>query len=503
MLIVKNNNLKFDKKGSIKNFIDPLNKIFLDSFSNSLIDNFLKLEDSLSKEKKGIFFSLKLELFQKFCLVNQFLLISNIKYNLQNISYYDSSKIDLEDLLKSFDELIKKIVQGPEKSGISKKILRKLKNIIINKDNLSNFFFKKKISTKNITFFAANSELIKKYLDESKKKTHYLHREDFFSRIKNIDNKESFDTELAEKILQTLESSLRKDLVKSYHNIKEDLFKKISRLINLVDSHLKNLNNIPEQIILTSLSPIWLRMLATKTKDRNGKISMFDHGSGSGYYKNKIEYILYAKIVDSITTYSEILCDLYKFSYRNTHLKKKNIFFKPLKNNLTKLRKKNEVMIVPIEQDNNYPRTVILPSDLSRIDLLSRVSKKLNDSNISFFVKTHAEYKFLLSESYIKKNKLNIISKPFDELNYSYKNVIFFHPYTSLFKKILVSDSNIILLNIGYEFNRYGFNLLNKRCHIINCEIDKKGRVSLNLNLIKKFLGCKPLKYDFTKVYFK
>jgi hypothetical protein len=145
MLIVKNNNLKFDKKGSIKNFIDPLNKIFLDCFSNSLIDNFLKLEDSLSKEKKGIFFSLKLELFQKFCLVNQFLLISNIKYNLQNISYYDSSKIDLEDLLKSFDELIKKIVQGPEKSGISKKILRKLKNIIINKDNLSNFFFKKKI----------------------------------------------------------------------------------------------------------------------------------------------------------------------------------------------------------------------------------------------------------------------------------------------------------------------------------------------------------------------
>ena len=166
MLIVKNNNLKFDKKGSIKNFIDPLNKIFLGSFSNSLIDNFLKLEDSLTKEKKEIFFSLKLELFQKFCLVNQFLLVSNIKCNLQNISYYDSSKIDLEDLLKSFDELIKKIVQGPEKSGIPKKILRKLKNIIINKDNLSNFFFKKKISTKNIIFFAANSELIKKYLNE-------------------------------------------------------------------------------------------------------------------------------------------------------------------------------------------------------------------------------------------------------------------------------------------------------------------------------------------------
>ena len=140
---------------------------------------------------------------------------------------------------------------------------------------------------------------------------------------------------------------------------------------------------------------------------------------------------------------------------------KKNIFFKPLKNNLTKLRKKNEVMIVPIEQDNNYPRTVILPSDLSRIDLLSRVSKKLNDSNISFFVKTHAEYKFLLSESYIKKNKLNIISKPFDELNYSYKNVIFFI-LIPRYLKILVSDSNIILLNIGYEFNKYGFNLLIK-----------------------------------------
>ena len=122
-------------------------------------------------------------------------------------------------------------------------------------------------------------------------------------------------------------------------------------------------------------------MLASETKDRNGKISMFDHGSGSGYYKTKLN--IYICKNSGLNNYLFENSSILQFSYRNTHLKK-NIFFKPLKNNLTKLRKKNEVMIVPIEQDNNYPRTVILPSDLSRIDLLSRVSKKLNDSNISF-----------------------------------------------------------------------------------------------------------------------
>ena len=60
-----------------------------------------------------------------------------------------------------------------------------------------------------------------------------------------------------------------------------------------------------------------------------------------------------------------------------------------------------------------------------------------------------------------------------------------------------------VFINLEGNNQSGGFNLLNKRCHIINCEIDKKGRVSLNLNLIKKFLGCKPRKYDFTKVYFK
>ena len=266
-----------------------------------------------------------------------------------------------------------------------------------------------------------------------------------------------------------------------------DYFLKTIFYTNLhIKKILKDKNIIPKTFFVSSLSPIWTRIIANCIKLNDGEVVCLDHGSGSYLYDMTNSYYLHQDI-DKFITYSKKLLEYYKKGQKKFF--KRKLSYSTYKLNIKNKNSIEKTMIVPFGIDNGYARLTPLPLDLAKFDLLSRTLKLLKMKNHKIILKSHPEYENEVTNKYLEKLGVEIEYEKFELLTYQAQNIIFLHPFTSLLKHALLGTNNLILFDINYPFHEFAKNILFKNCHLINCKVTKNGRVTFNKDELWKSLA--------------
>ena len=240
------------------------------------------------------------------------------------------------------------------------------------------------------------------------------------------------------------------------------------------------------------------KIFAYIVRKNKGKVIIFDHGTGSGFY-NTIEHsLIELDWADTFVTFGPSMAKGMKNNARmikSLRLNRNNVtkfLWVPTKSQSKIKRKKISnvdlvyVLSKHLEGQANY---LDLYSDKFMISFQRKIIKKLIDKKINFALKPHPESSNKIIKKLSKGLKIKIIKSDFNDILWK-KEILFFDtPHTSVFKDALRINLPIILFNFPrIKFHDRAFNLLKKRCKVINININFKKDIESKKSIFNKSL---------------
>jgi len=241
------------------------------------------------------------------------------------------------------------------------------------------------------------------------------------------------------------------------------------------------------------------RMFAYIVRKNKGKVTIFDHGTGSGFYNTIEDSLIELDWVDTFVTFGPSMAKGMKNNARmnkSLRLNRNNVtkFLWVLTKSQSKIKRKKisnvDLVYVLSKHIEGSGNRIDAYSDKFMISFQRKIIKKLIDKKINFALKPHPESSNKIIKELSKGLKIKIIKSDFNDILWRKEILVFDSPQTSVFKDALRSGLPIILFSFPkIKFHDRALNLLKKRCKIININVNFKKDIEF-----KKFIFNKSLK---------
>ncbi len=301
----------------------------------------------------------------------------------------------------------------------------------------------------------------------------------FFRRkrheVKNTSLIDELSKDLERKIRQTVQNKCGQ-IAYSYEGCSR-LIKNYFEEISTAYFQFKSCKT-PKKIVLGTHNKTFVRLLSSLVLQNEGEIISFAHGHT---LQNKDDHKLWMDLILSSTyyEYSESLAKELKEQIVNqTNLVPTNLEIKHLNNqfqinpkmdNNFDLKKVKSVMVVgnAFRNQGFSSVTAFEPEVQANIELT--ILKHFIQEGKDVHYKQHpgGVLKEEITSKYQKVKNLKIVHEPFESIMNNYDLIVFYYTRTSTIKDALLSDKNILLLDLGIEqLCPISQNAIEKRCKI-------------------------------------
>ena len=388
-----------------------------------------------------------------------------------------------------------------------------LKETVLNIRKNKSFYLKQKYS-----FFPSdlcyNQEKIEKIFLKN------LHPSRFFDPIDkyHLEKKVNFkndEKELIKEILSTVEKIFLSEHQKFDPIIIKYLRKWLSISKNFFLFHCKNLmkKNFPNEIWISSIGSNTISsMLAYCAFQQGVKIVAHDHGNGDAYHEQLANHLFEYNYCTHFFTYSknqaliksqalkkEVNCKSKKVQPKFIYKENK----KKLKNKILS-KKINKIMYLSTAFHAERVRFRPILLDYQYLDWQIRLLQFLSKNNEVYY-KSHPDRFQVDVDKLKKKNIKKVYKKNFENCGIMVDCYIVDFISSSTTKLILKSDAVVIYLNPGHpKLSSIAYNLLKKRCHILNIYENNFNRLDLNWKKLNSILKKKKhlINHEFSNYFF-
>ena len=406
-------------------------------------------------------------------------------------------------------KILQKIPKG--KSYFFLKILRYLKSLFY----IDNFYKPKLFfhSQESLTF--SPTDLLISYFKKKKKKFYLSNFNEWF--IKKKIRIQDSDRELSKFIENIYKRNLFCFSKREINKLSNIFFINTSLLVAWYRQHKEHIEKQKTPLFFYSgtMGIPLNRLFAYGVKKNKGKVVVFDHGMGSGYFKTDLDCSYEFDFADKFVTFGPyeakgmVKNSKISFKFRGNQSNKTKVDWATtlIKNSGSGKKIINFDLVYVtskyIEDSSNleyfYPDNLLIPFQ-------RKIIRNLQKQKMKFALKPHPDSSNLIINKVSNGLKVNIINNNFNEISWSKQIIIFDSPNSTAFKTALRLDLPIILFSFPrLKLHAEALNLLKKRCKIVNINLNKDDQIDFKelnfFNLIKeaKFLSKNKL---FINKYF-
>ena len=430
---------------------------------------------------------------------------TNKNIDLMKLIYFDLSILILEIF-----SLKKKIVKKKKIVLPRIKILNKLPKAKGNFFYQINRYIKKIFDTGNfykpklfinlenpLTF--SPSDLLISYQEKRNKNCFTSNLSEWYEKKKNCIKED--DKNISESIKVIFENSLIKFKKKNSKKLSSIFYFNCIFLTSWFRQHKETIEKkkTPREFWSGTMGNPFNRIFAYIVRKNKGKVTIFDHGTGSGFYNTIEDSLIELDWADTFVTFGPSMAKGMKNNAcmnKSLRLNRNNVtkfVWVPTKSQSKIKRKKFsnvDIVYVLTEHIENKANIIDSYSDKFMISFQRKIIKELIDKKINFALKPHPSSSNKIIKKLSKGLKIKIIKSDFNDILWKKEILVFDTPHTSAFKDALRIGVPIILFNFPrIKFHDKAFNLLKKRCKVINIDVNFKKDIES-----KKFIFNKSLK---------
>lgn len=277
-----------------------------------------------------------------------------------------------------------------------------------------------------------------------------------------------------------------------------------------VDAHalrLQSLKIIPSELWIGSSSSYWPRLLAKEVMRRGGKVVVFDHGFGSGYFDGvDVPYSMQPFCTEFAIAGGIQADQIQNFFTSHAIPGMADVTVVPLQesenfNRATVVKSHPEtravgrdiktIMLLPLPPMGELFNLTPYPDDWWVQDLNRRLLADLHELNLQVLVKPHPEFDSSELASVAAGYGAEMIDGRFEETAHLADAFLFTHPLTSTLKYALDNRLPAALIDFGFALWRPVMKKhLEKDVSIIPGRLGRDDRMHYERNDLKQWLHC-------------